>query len=48
MLLAQSLNCFAQGFSAILIPLPYALAPMFLFTLSQRALAHQVAQPCRP
>ncbi len=48
MLLALSLNCFAQGFGAILVPFPYAVAPMLLFTLSQRALAQPAHQPCRP
>jgi hypothetical protein len=31
-----SLNVFAQGFGAILVPLPYALLPMFLFYLYNR------------
>ncbi len=48
MLLASSLNCFAQGFGAILVPLPYALAPMLLFALSQRALVRDAAALARP
>ncbi len=39
MLLATSLNGFAQGFGAILVPFPYAIAPMLLFAVSQKALA---------
>ena len=31
-----SLNIFAQGFGAILVPLPYALLPMFLFYVFNR------------
>ena len=49
MLLAAGLNCFAQGFGAILVPYPYSLGPVLLYALSQSALSSPARLwPCRP
>jgi hypothetical protein len=49
MLLATGLNCFAQGFSAILVPYTYSLAPALIFAASQSIFVRQHSPAlCRP
>jgi hypothetical protein len=45
-----SLNCFAQGFGAILVPLPYAIAPLAVWWLAvapKKRVIRRVPEPIR-